>query len=330
MEIFMKNKAMIRVMYTLLVIAIIVVIICAVMITKNSKSVESQENYGLSVEELSDVQSETDKISVKEKTGQSGMGFDSYVSGSKQLKEIALKIEDVPVIVYFEDTFDKKPLVIVQHGITSQKEDVKYLSQYFTRAGYVVVSPDAAGHGELKNSEQLTIADLIKQTGENYDKVISYFKDSMYVEIERTGIVGFSLGGLAAFYHTANGVYQPKVMVSLCSTPDFEDLANSSVANIIFTNNKEKKVRNKTEVAQMADAIKAESPYQKLINNTETSFYILCGDKDNVIPHEGNLRFYDEMKDKAKDIVLKVKENQKHEVKEEDLEEIFQYLKGHL
>ena len=36
------------------------------------------------------------------------------------------------------------------------------------------------------------------------------------------------------------------------------------------------------------------------------------------------------MNGKAKDIVLKVKENQKHEVKEEDLEEIYQYLKGHL
>ena len=317
-------------MYIFLVIAIVVVVVCGVMVVKNTSNKESQENHELFVEATSDSGSDADKILVEDKTSQAGKGFDTYVSGSKQIKEIAMKIEEVPVIVYFQDTFDKKPLVLIQHGITSKKEEVSYLAKYFSKAGYVVVTPDAAGHGELKNSDKLILAELIKQTSENYDKVISYFEESMYVEIERTGVVGFSLGGLAAFHHVANGEHQPKVMVSICSTPDFEDLAKSSVANVVFINDRETKERNKREAELLADEIIAESPYEKLINNTTTSFYVLCGDKDNVIPHEGNIRFYDEMKDKAKDIVLKVKENQKHEVKEEDLEEIFQYLKGHL
>lgn len=325
----MNNKTVIRVMYIFLVIAIVVVVVCGVMVVKNTKNKESQENHGLSVEELSDSQSESSEISSEEST-QAGMGFDSYVSGSKQIKEIAMKIKEVPVIVYFQDTFDKKPLVLVQHGITSKKEDVSYLAQYFTKAGYVVVTPDAAGHGELESTNELTLAELIAQTGENFDTIISYFEESMYVEIERTGVVGFSLGGLAAFHYTANGVHQPKVMVSICSTPDFEDLANSSVGDIVYANGKEKKVRDKKKCAQMIESLTLESPYEKLTNNTQTSFYLLCGDKDETVPYEGNLRFYEDMNGKAKDIVLKVKENQKHEVKEEDLEEIYQYLKGHL
>ena len=241
-----------------------------------------------------------------------------------------MKIEEVPVIVYFQDTYDKKPLLILQHGITSKKEDVADLAKNLSQAGYVVVTPDAVGHGGLASSEEKTVAQLIKETGENFETVISYFADSMYVEISRTGIVGFSLGGLAAFHYTANGAHQPKVVVSLCSTPDFETLADSSVANIVFVNEKETAVGDKKKCEQIAEAIRAESPYGKLINNTETCFYLLCGDKDDIVPHEGNLRFYDEMKDKANDIVLKVKENQKHEVKVEDLEEVLQYLKGHL
>ena len=256
----MKNNILIRIMYTLLLIAVVVVVVCGVMVVKNTKNKKSQEAYGLSMEEVTDSQSGADKISVGDKTSQAGMGFDSYVSGSKQIKEIAMKIEDVPVIIYFEDTFDKKPLLILQHGITSKKEEVADLAKYFTKAGYVVVTPDAAGHGEAKNSDKLGIAELIKQTGENFDTVISYFE----------------------------------------------------------------------ECEQLAEAIKEETPYEKLMNNSETCFFLLCGNKDDVVPHEGNLRFYDEMKDKTKDIVLRVKENQKHEVTEDDLKEVFQYLKGHL
>ena len=317
-------------MYVLLAIAVVVLLVCGIGIIKNSKSNAGQGDHGLALEGMSDGNSDSAKTKVEDLSNQENMGFDQLVSDSKQAKEIEMKIEEVPVIVYFQDTYDKKPLLILQHGITSKKEDVADLAKNLSQAGYVVVTPDAVGHGGLASSEEKTVAQLIKETGENFETVISYFADSMYVEISRTGIVGFSLGGLAAFHYTANGAHQPKVVVSLCSTPDFETLADSSVANIVFVNEKETAVGDKKKCEQIAEAIRAESPYGKLINNTETCFYLLCGDKDDIVPHEGNLRFYDEMKDKANDIVLKVKENQKHEVKVEDLEEVLQYLKGHL
>ena len=345
----MKSKKVLKVLYVLLAVAVGVTVFCFCMATfggngaeKESETVHSEtgENgqemeEGLANPADSAVSGdETGSLEAGESQGMSqektSSLFDGYVKGSNMLKTEKIDINGVKTIVYFLDNYEKKPIVILQHGLTSKKEDMKDLAGAIANLGYVVITPDAAGHGELKSKEKVSVIEMVGQTAHNFETVIEYFQGSAYADVERMGLVGFSLGGLASFSYAGNGSYNPRVVVSLCSTPAFEDLIGEDAAYEFYKNGKISITKKKEERGALEEEIKSKSPYEKLLADTDTYFFMLCGDADDVVPHEGNIRFYEAMKDTSKDIKLIVKENQKHEITEEDLMQVLEYLKGHL
>lgn len=297
---------------------------CAVLLGKKDTDGERGKNTeGLTGQRIEDAASDS-------ANSQEGCLFDSLVRGSNMLKVEKVDIDGVKSILYFLDDYDKKPIVILQHGLASKKEDVKDLATTIANLGYVVITPDAAGHGELKSKDSVSVIEMVEQTAINFEKVLDYFQGSSYADVERTGLIGFSLGGLASFYYAGNGCYNPKVVVSLCSTPDFGDLTKAYAAYQFCKNGKLSVTKNQEEREKLEEQIRSKTPYDKLLADTDTCFFMLCGDADDVVPHEGNIRFYEEGKDICKDIKLVVKEKQKHEVTEEDLMLMLEYLKGHL
>lgn len=313
-----KNKKLLKILYIVLALVVCVTIFCfgAVLFgKKNSDGSNGQQTEGNLTGSSDD---------------QTGCLFDGLVHGSNMLKAEPVNIDGVKTIVYFLDDYEKKPIVILQHGLTSKKEDVKDLATAIANAGYVVVTPDAAGHGEMKSKDRVSVVEMAEQTALNFETVLDYFQTSCYADVERIGLAGFSLGGLASFYYTANGNYNPDVVISLCSTPDFDSLADTYVAYQFCKNGVLSGVKNEKEKDALEEQIRSNSPYDKLLADTDTCFFMVCGDADDVVPHEGNIRFYEEGKDVCKDIKLIVKEKQKHEVTEEDLMQMLEYLKGHL
>ena len=97
-----------------------------------------------------------------------------------------------------------------------------------------------------------------------------------------------------------------------------------------YKNGKLVDAKNQEERKSIEEQIRSKSPYEKLLLDTDTYFFMVCGDADDVVPHEGNMRFYEEMKDSSKEMKLTVKEKQKHEITEEDLMLVLNYLKSHL
>lgn len=341
----MKGKKMLNVLYVLLAVAVGVTVFCLCMAVfsggldskkedvKTEAVESSKEAVSTKTEEGKVSQSEetvSENVASKEENENTSSLFDSLVRGSNMLKTENIDIDGVKTIVYFLDDYEKKPIVILQHGLTSKKEDVKDLATTIANLGYVVITPDAVGHGELKSSDKIYVIEMVGQTAGNFEKVIEYFKGSAYADVERTGLVGFSLGGLASFYYAGNGSHNPKVVVSLCSTPAFEDLIGSDAAYEYCKNGKLSMTKDKDERKALEEEINSKSPYEKLLADTDTYFFMICGDADDVVPHEGNIRFYEAMQDTSKDIKLTVKENQKHEITEEDLMQVLEYLKGHL
>ena len=327
----MNRKKVLNILYILLSVAVGITVFCFCMAFFHKADEENgsvtEESVGA---EVAANESTVNETVTSEKLKEQGSLFDSLVHGSNLLKTEHLDIDGVKAVVYYLDNYEKKPLVLIQHGLTSKKEDVKDLAATVANLGYVVITPDAAGHGELKSDEEIYVIDMVKQTADNFEKVMNYFDESAYADVERTGFVGFSLGGLSSFYYAANGSYNPKVLVSLCSTPYFEDLIGTDAAYESYKNGKLSATKNKKEKEELEEEIRLNSPYEKLLSDTDTYFFMVCGDADDVVPHEGNVRFYEAMKDTSKDIRLIVKENQKHEVTEEDLMQVLEYLKGHL
>ena len=329
-----KNKKLLNMIYVLLALVVCATVFCFCMVflgdgKTDESSMQGQEEIVTPRDEdiASDERVETTQDSADT---EEGCAFDSLVRGSNMMKTETVEINGVKAILYFLDNYEKKPIVIVQHGLTSKKEDVKDLATTIADLGYVVVTPDAAGHGELKSNDRLSVMDMVEQTAGQFGQVLAYFQDSCYADVERTGLVGFSLGGLASFYYAGNGDRNPKVVVSLCSTPDFKDLTESQVAYQFYKNGKLVGAKNQEERKSIEEQLRSKSPYEKLLLDTDTYFFMVCGDADDVVPHEGNIRFYEEMKDRSKDIKLTVKEKQKHEITEEDLMLVLDYLKGHL
>lgn len=313
-----KNKKLLKILYVFLILAVCVTIFCFGIVLFGEKNSDGSNGQ------------QTEETAIGSSDNQDGCLFDGLVHGSNMLKTEKVDIDGVKTLVYFLDDYEKKPIVILQHGLTSKKEDVKDLATAIANAGYVVVTPDAAGHGEMKSKDRVSVVEMAEQTALNFETVLDYFQTSCYADVERIGLAGFSLGGLASFYYTANGEYNPKVVVSLCSTPDFDSLTDTYVAYQFCKNGELSGVKNEKERDSLEEQIRSKSPYNKLLTDTDTCFFMVCGDADDVVPHEGNIRFYEEGKDVCKDMKLLVKEKQKHEVTEEDLMQMLEYLKGHL
>lgn len=253
--------------------------------------------------------------------------FEEEFEMTHQVIEQRMLIHNIPVIVYFMDDGTKKPLILLQHGLTSKKEDLRDLALTFAKNGYYIVTPDAYGHGELRNREQITVLESVAKISENFDVIFNFFEESVYVEQNRLCIMGISLGGMSALEYAATGSKEVKVVVSLCGTPDFETMIDQSISYDIFDKGQYIKTSSDTEAVKLK--IKRMNPYKNLLQKEQLKLYLLCKEQDEVVPYEGNLKFKNEFSFQE-NLEFQQKANQGHIVEEEDLWEVLEYLKEHL
>ncbi len=309
----MKSNIM-KLIYGVLIIAVGICIFCASMILKNS---DGAADPSAEASQEEPVQTQTP-------------AFDSLITNSGTIVSKELNIQGVPCIVCYGDVQGVRPVMIIQHGLTSSKEEMKDLANAFVQQGYLVVTPDAAAHGGLKNKDKWSLADMICKTSEDFDTILSYLSESSNADMERIGIAGISLGGISAFHYVKNGSFDPKVVVTMCATPKYEDLAGTLAAYSYVKNGKLTNEGKQEQKEKLDEALILESPYESILADNHTNYFLLCGDKDDVVPHQGNLELYEAKKDTAPEMVLRVKEGQGHTVTEDDLWEILAYVVAHL
>lgn len=316
----MNHKRIINILYLMLAAVCCVVLYCMGMLIMCGIVNHNKENPA-----EQEVQADTNDDRTLNQCA-----FDQYMEGKQELCQKPLEINGVKTAVFYMDTFDKKPLVILQHGLSSKKEDMNSFATALAERGFFVVTPDAMGHGEDETEERHTVIELVYGTANYFEAIIKYFEASEYVDTERLGLVGLSLGGMTSFYYTANGSYNPKVVVSLCSTPKFEDLIGTDVASSFIAKGKTVATAGAREQELMDTQIRDYSPYNRLLTDKDTCFFMLCGDADSIVPHEGNIQFYEEVQDIAKNVMLVVKKDQQHEIVLEDLMRVIEYLEQYL
>lgn len=314
----MKN--VVKIMYGVLAIAIGISIFCITMLTKNNSTNLDNANF---VEQMTDMFSRDEEVIPAEP-------FDHMITGAGDLKSVDISIDGIPCMLYYIDNTEKHPVLILQHGMTSKKEDMQPLSIAFAEKGFLVVTPDAAAHGELKDNEEWTVPAMIQKTSSNFDSILNYLAQSNYVDMEKIAMSGISLGGLSVLHYSANGSYNPKVVATMCATPEYTDLMMSQVATSYVKKGKTIALGDEAKLAELGELFTQISPYETLLADTDTCYYLMCGNQDDVVSYNGNVALYDAMKDKALDITLKVKEGQGHTVTEEDLWEVLSYVVAHI
>lgn len=320
----MKKNKVLTMLYMALALVICIILFCVVGVIWGA--LRGNENVKVIDVPETDVKQETpaaEEVAQTEK-------FDNFIKNSQELSVMSMDINGVKADVFFVDNYEEKPLVILQHGLLSSRKDMEPFATTLAQNGYLVVTPDAAGHGENVTTQEMDVMDMVKGTSDSFETVIRYFAESEYVNIERTAVMGFSLGGLTSFYYAANGSYTPKVVVTFCATPQFENLTESKVVYKYYVDGKTGKSMDQQQQEAMKEKIISMSPYDELLQEQAVKYFLLCGDKDEVVPHEGNVQFYEEMKDVSADMVLIVKEGQNHEIVVEDLQQALDYLKVYL
>lgn len=121
-------------------------------------------------------------------------------------------IEPIPLLLYHRsDLTGPKPAVVYYHGVVQAKEaylDTHPMSRTLADAGFVVVLPDAPGHGarlagatvveRLRESLPHEFCAAIEQSGDEAPALVDWLSQRPEVDGRHLGVLGVSMGGYTA------------------------------------------------------------------------------------------------------------------------------------
>lgn len=113
----------------------------------------------------------------------------------------------------------KYPAVVIIHGFTGNKEELhlKQLAIDLAENGYVALRFDASGYGESEGKTE----DEYRMTNNfnDVESVYEYLKSLPYVDADRIGVFGQSLGGLLVVLFSAR---HPEIKASVSAQPPYQ------------------------------------------------------------------------------------------------------------
>ena len=136
----------------------------------------------------------------------------TYLKRSVTLNDVS-RTRTFPVDIYLPRTTETSPVVVISHGLGSDRTSFAYLAEYLASRGFVVAVPEHPG----SNARQLQallggIADTVTEPREFVDRpldvkyILDYLErlsssDSEYkqrINMEQVGVIGQSFGGYTA------------------------------------------------------------------------------------------------------------------------------------
>lgn len=232
-------------------------------------------------------------------------GFEeiTYKEENSGIINNAIYIDDVPVIeVYSSSSKEARPLIIMQHGLGGDKTNLMELAQFYASNGFFVVCPDAYAHGDYFDVPEKSVIEIAIISSNNFHKIIDFYEDNSIVDNEKLGLIGFSMGGLASFYFSAESDIKPDVVCTISSTPKWGDLLTTGIAYNSFSNGMLKNITEQMNKDLINSLVQDNSPYEALLNYEDIDFFMINGAKDEIVlyygPQDfnesfcGNSRFY--------------------------------------
>ena len=132
-------------------------------------------------------------------------------------EEIAVGPNEVPALLVRPRADGPQPAAIIQHGYGADKGDLLPLGEYLAERGFVVLLPDAWGHGErlpLHSPSYLTtlsiefLVQTVTQTVEDVNACLEYLTARPDVRADAITLAGFSMGAGVALMA---GLRDPRV-----------------------------------------------------------------------------------------------------------------------
>ncbi len=136
-------------------------------------------------------------------------GSFTYIKKSRTLTDVS-RIRSFPVDIYLPTTTKPRPVIVISHGLGSDRTSFAYLAEFLASHGFVVAVPEHPG----SNAQQLQallggIADTVTQPREFVDRPldVKYILDRLEFlsasdveykgrfNMEQVGVIGQSFGG---------------------------------------------------------------------------------------------------------------------------------------
>jgi fermentation-respiration switch protein FrsA (DUF1100 family) len=211
------------------------------------------------------------------------------------------KIRDIPVMTLREAGTDVSPIVFFLHGFTSDKVEGLSLGYQLARKGFLFVAFDAAMHGDRLDPKIQQVMsgqgdlvypvesgldtyclmhEIILQTGEDLQELITYFESESAADTDRIGVTGFSMGGFATFYCAATN---PKIQaaVPVAGIPAFQ----SRWEDVVLESSSYEAWADKLDQAAVESAIRTDwmgeiDPFHRMIDFYPKPLLMINGDLD--------------------------------------------------
>lgn len=250
---------------------------------------------------------------------------------------------NIPILDLYEaNEKENRPIVIMLHGAKGRKEKYIERALEYAKNGYFVTLFDAYGHGELRNiyeNVELTgydksnIDKLLRvyfETSKYINIIIDSYKDIIYADSDRIGLIGVSMGAHTIYYNIAKERNpKVKVVVSINGSPSWVNFVRRYVASI-----PDGYIRfSENEIIKAEKYMKTIEPINYVNNFNDFPLLILNGKMDKLIPINDVRNSYTELQrnyDNKQLIKFIEYEEVGHTVTTEMLEEAYRWIKVHI
>ncbi|MEG1583472.1 MAG: dienelactone hydrolase family protein [Anaerovorax sp.] len=241
------------------------------------------------------------------------------------------RIGDNTILESYVPSEEGKPLVIVQHGITTNRVDVLKTVYKLAEAGFFVVAPDLYGHGERKKQDERA---LVMQgaviTSKGYDQIIEHYAKDKRCNTEKFGLTGFSVGGMVVFHYATYGKYRPTAIAPCISTPDWAGLETSYLAKTMVPTGTPDLPEDEPKKAKSMEVLENNSPMNEYMNMKDMHILMQNGGEDPIIGTKGITNLYNLLHKEGTDISFIVHPKQGHTVPDNNVDNIVAFMKEHL
>ena len=245
-------------------------------------------------------------------------------------------ISGIPALeLYARSSDGSRPLIIMIHGLEAAKETALPYAYRLAQAGFHTVCFDAREHGERTNpafqsaspAERMRrLYDIIFATAADIDTVIGDFADHSRVDIDRIGLVGFSMGGMIIYHYLTRGRHPGiRAAVPIIATPAFIRKIDSDRA-------RDPALAGLVDEKTLSE-IAGRDPSRRLSALPDLPLLILNGTADELMPIDDIRAFYRQAKDlyDRKDRIHMVEyEGAEHLIRPEMMAEAAGWMRLHL
>ncbi|PLR87396.1 esterase [Bacillus sp. V33-4] len=249
-----------------------------------------------------------------------------------------LRIGNIPVLHLAKKDESSKslPLVIFVHGFTSAKEINLHYGYLLAQKGFRVVLPETIHHGERAQESgdknlNFRFWDIVLNTIEELNTIKEYYERKNYIEVERIGVAGTSMGAIVTLGALTQYSWI-KTAVSLMGMPYYEQFALAQLDEM-----KKRGIRfpfSENEIASLFSHLQKYDLSAQPEKLEQRPLLFWHGKKDPVVPYQPAYHFYESMKPAYQDAPDRLKfisdEKAEHKVSMEGIASTVKWFETYL